>query len=227
MLFLSILFLLQPVQNKPDHELPLLVEAGQEEGWQLNNWQVVNIDQLTENEFETFMNNLQNDYKATIIKDENAVKYTFEYKKSVEEITHAFHAVKSSDKITIQTIIYGQNWNHTVQDYFDKLTNSLQKAYKLKFTKNFTCLYFEESGIINGGFTIDEFWQKMKIKREFEQYDNVQHSTYERELYGYSPLWNNEMVVDQAKINVQMTIKQDDEHKKQIIIGTPMILNEY
>src|SRR5690625_247251 len=150
-LFLSILLLLQSqtTEQLPDQALPLLVAAGEGQGWELKSWQAINISHLTEKEFKTFINDTKENYISTINDDENAVKYTFEYQHNDEAITHTFYVVKpkkNHEKIKLQTIISGNNWNTQTNHSFDQLTRSLQERYTLKFTKNFTCLYFEESG---------------------------------------------------------------------------------
>src|SRR5699024_9852355 len=123
---------------------------------------------------------------------------------------------QSDEAITVQTIISAPEWNESVKTYYNSLSKALQHHYNLKFTRNFTCLKFDVSGIIDDGFSIDEFWQKLKVVHKKEQYDNVQQSTYEKEIYGYSQLWSNEIDIEQERINFQMAIKNNAANKKEI-----------
>ncbi|MEI3607771.1 YwmB family TATA-box binding protein [Pseudogracilibacillus sp. SE30717A] len=228
----SISFLLNHTQfnHLQYNELSLLAEAGQNEGWDLKEWQAVAFLELTPQEYDNLSNKLQNSYLVTMEENENAVKYIFETNERDELITHSFYTViptKGEQNITVQAIFFGEEWDDMISDYYDSLIKALQKDYNIKFSKIFTCLKFEVSGIINNGFSIDEFWQKMNVVHRKEQYDNVQQSIYEKEVYGYSPLWSNTITVDNEPINFHMTIKNDEANKKQVIVGTPMILNEY
>ena len=214
----------------PNHELNLLAQAGQQEGWELKEWQVVSINIISKNEFDNISNSLQNRYFLSISKGQNAVIYTFESKNKNDLINHSFQAVvpqNNSDRVTLKTVISGVEWNEKIYDYYSRLTRDLQSDYKIKFTRNFTCLKFDVGGIINSGSLFDEFWNKMKVVHKKEQYDNVQQSIYEKEIYGYSPLLGEEINVNNEKINFQIALKNVTANKTELIVGTPMIINEY
>lgn len=232
-IFLLYTFLLvsqSPMKELPNHELILLAQSGQEEGWELKDWQVVSINIISKNEFDNISNSLQNSYFVSISKDQNAVKYKFESKNKNDLINHSFQAVvpqNNSDRVTLKTVISGAEWNEKIYDYYSRLTRDLQSDYKIKFTRNFTCLKFDVGGIINSGSLFDEFWNKMKVVHKKEQYDNVQQSIYEKEIYGYSPLLGEEINVNNEKINFQIALKNVTANKTELIVGTPMIINEY
>ncbi len=219
-----------PINEVAHQELSLLAQAGQEEGWDLKNWQVVSINDISKNDFDNILNMLQNSHFVSLSKNKNAVIYTFESKKTNDLIDHSFRAIiqqNSKDQVTLQTIISGDEWNDKIYNYYSRLTKDLQRDYNIKFTRNFTCLKFNVSGIIKNGSLFDEFWKKMKVVHRKEQYDNVQQSIYEKEFYGYSPSLGEEIIVNNEKINFQIALKKITENKTEIIVGTPMILNEY
>lgn len=231
-IFLICTFILlshSPIKEVTNQELTLLAQAGQEEGWDLKNWQVVSINDISKKEFDNISNMLQNSYFVSLSENENAVIYTFESKKTNELIEHSIQAIikNSGDHVRLQTIISGDEWNEKIYDYYSLLTKDLQMDYNIKFTRNFTCLKFNVSGIINNGSLFDEFWNKMKVVHRIEQYDNVQQSIYEKEFYSYSPSLGEEIIVNNEKINFQIALKKISDEKTEIIVGTPMILNEY
>lgn len=230
---LSISFLLNhyaPSDDLPNKELSLLAEAGQNEGWNMKEWQSVAFFELTPQQYDKFSNKLQNSYLVTRAENEYGVKYNFEAIDQNESLNNSFYAVipaGNRQNITVHAIFKSDQWNSTINDYYLSLIQTLQDTYNIKFSKTFTCLKFEVSGIINNGVSFDEFWQKLKVVHRKEQYDNVQQSIYDKEIYGYTPLWETAISVNNEPINFHMTIKTDQANKKQVIVGTPMILNEY
>jgi|GEM_PF-2608650 len=233
MLMSSFLFLfnVHPINEMTHDELALLAHAGLEQGWELDEWQVVMMNDMNIKDFDNITKRLQNSYFVSTFEDENAVIYSFESKNNNPYMNHSFEAVvptqHNNETITLHLIISGNSWDEKASDYYTELTNRLKTDYNMQFARNFTCLKFQVSGIINIGLSIDEFWQKMKVVHTQEQYDNVQHSIYEKEIYGHSPLIGNDIEVNDEKINLQMALKDEPGNKKQVIVGTPMILNEY
>jgi len=219
----------QPVQEPLNQELEILAEIGEDQGWELDEWQVVFINEISTRSFDKIINNLKNSHLITTQKDKYTVKYMIENQNDDEQISHFFQAIvpSNANKITLQTVISGQGWNDSIKENYLHLTKSLLHDNNISITKNFTCLKFNYSDIMNVGFSFDEFWKKMKVIHKKEQNDNVQHSAYKKEFYGFSRLLGDEFEINNEKINFQMTLKNDERNKKQVIIGTPMILNEY
>lgn len=54
-----------------------------------------------------------------------------------------------------------------------------------------------------------------------------QKSFYEKELNEYTPMSQQEILLKVELINVQLIDKNKKNDKKEVIIGTPVILNEY
>lgn len=54
-----------------------------------------------------------------------------------------------------------------------------------------------------------------------------QKNFYEKELNEYTPMSQQEVLLKVELINVQLIDKNKKNDKKEVIIGTPVILNEY
>lgn len=230
-IFTTTIFLfIQPSTVETSTELATITNVALGEGFLLDEWQVVMIEKITEKEFDNITKRLQNSYLDTVVKDENKIKYIFEAKNSKDQINHYFQAIVPTghaNQITFQLVISGEEWNEVIHNYYNNLTNELQNELSLTFSKIFTCVKLNDNGIINDGFSDDEIWKKMKVIHRNEQIDNVEQSVYEKEVYGYNKLWNRTIIVENETVNFHMGIKNNDHNKKQVIIGTPIILNEY
>lgn len=228
-MFVAVL-LQQPVAVEANQPLNIIIDVFLDEGFTLDEWEVIMIDTISEKDFERLMTKSHNSYIVTVIKDKDKVKYIFDAKNPEKMINHSIQVIEpnhSDDIKTIQIVISGKEWNDSVQLYYNDLTKRLKSEYSSQFNRIFTCAKLNDNGIINVGFSYDEIWKKMKIVHKSEYFDNIQQSNYVKEVYGYTSLWHDEIEVQDEKINFQMAVKNDAQNKKQVIIGTPIILNEY
>lgn len=231
-IFIILFMMLIPHQTmiEADKELDDIVNTFTDQGFLLDEWQVVIVNKLTKKEFENIAKKLQISYVASVRNEENTVKYEFEAKNSEEPLNHSIRAIlpkNNSNDISVQLVIFGEEWNETVQNYYNHLTRKLYNEFSLTFTKIFTCVKLSDNGIINDGFSHDELWEKMNVVHKKEQFDTIQDASYLYEMYGYNPSWKTKMIIQEDPINFHFVMKNDDQNKKQVIIGTPIILNEY
>lgn len=230
MICLSIILQQQAHVEETDEDVEKIIDVATNEGLTVEEWEVVHMDTISQQRFEYITNILQSRYLDTVTEDENKIKYVFEAQNSEEMVHHYFQVIVPNNRqgeITLQTVISGSVWNESTADYYKDLTKTLQNDLLVGFDKTFTCVKLNNSGIINSGFSGDEIWQKMKVIHKSEYYDNVPQSNYSRELYGFTPLSNSELLVSGEKINFHMIMKDKVQNEKQVIIGTPIILNEY
>lgn len=233
---LLILMFIFTISHQPSHssvinnDLSTILNEAITSEFEVEEWEVISIDKISKKDFENIKNTLQSSHLVTVKNDENKVKYIFEAKNQSKYVNYSFHAIipkNQENEITFQTVISGVEWDDLVQNYYKQLTNNLQKKFSLNFNKLFTCAKLNDDGIINNGFSDDEIWKKMKVVHKSEQYDNIQQSIYGKEIYGYTPLLDGQITVQEEIINFHMITKNELQNKKQIIIGTPIILNEY
>src|SRR5699024_2162913 len=93
-LFISTVILLQqPSIDMVNTELELIAKAGEEEGWNLQEWQVIIIEKMPRENYDNITNMLQNSYLVTTQKDESKLKYTFESQIQDEHINHSLQAL--------------------------------------------------------------------------------------------------------------------------------------
>lgn len=219
----------QPIKEDPQ-PIEFIAQVAEEENLNIKYWQVLMDEKIPRGEFDELMNILESNYSITTLKENNTIKYTMKETDKGIGMNHTFHAVIPSDNledVTLQLVIKGTHWDEQTKHRYKDLTKTLQYDYSIQFGRTFTCLKLVDNAIINDGSYDERILKKLNIKNLNEQYDNVHKSTYIAEYYGYTPLWDEKIVVNDEKINVQMVIKETENNHTEIIIGTPIVLNEY
>lgn len=231
-IILSIILFLQeqPTTHQPGKELDVITTVFTEEGFTVEEWDIIMINKMSRKKFNKIKNKLQNSYLGTVIKEESKLIYISESKNTDDKLRYTTQIIipeNQNDEITFQIVVSGKEWDSFAENYYNNMTKHLKNEFSLKFNKIFTCVKLTDNGIIDNGYSYDEIWQKMNVVHKNEHYDNVKQSNYEKEVYGYTPMWNSKVIVQDEPINFHMILKNNKQNNKTVIIGTPIILNEY
>lgn len=230
-LFLIILFI--PFQQPTSEErtaLEIIAEAGNKEGLVLESWQINMDEKLNRKKFEQLLNKLEINYNVTMINEHDKLKYVIRENNPHSTFHHTFYAIvpkNNRDDVTLQLVISGQKWDEETKNNYYMLTNLLKNDYDLIFGRNFTCLKFAKDDIMRDGLIYENLWEHLQVSQINEHKDNINHSTYVAEYYGYSNLLPDGINVANEKVNFQMVVKESRGNNTQIIIGTPIVINEY
>lgn len=217
------------VQNRVD--LDSLQHAFTEEGFELDAWEVVFLETHTKKEWNKIQRGLMGSHDVTTVNKEMVQHDTYtpinEGVNSLDYMIHAIIPKGNAGDVRLQIILSGDQWTESIQDQYIDLTNYLQMARGLVLDESYTCVKLNNNGIMNVGFSVNKGLEKLNVIHKVEQVDNVEQSVYEKNIYGYSPILTSEIKVDDTAMNFQLTVKNSTDDKKQVIIGTPIILNEY
>lgn len=220
-------FFQMDVQATTVHDMDQMMQMMNELELEVTDWEVTHIVKMSKEEAEHYM--LQTDDNYVIIEEsEDGTKvFQAEPESKLASIDQQIQIVEYAGNSTLQLTISSNQWNEQIESYYKLLTSNLQSDVKLNNVSSYTCVLVEDSDIIINGLLNDELWDKMKVVHTSEQKETLDQSVYEREITAYTPLFQQEIDVNNDIINMQMMIKNTQKNKKQLIIGTPVILNEY
>ena len=198
LLILFFLFILPFQHSTPEDkiELELILEVAEQEGLELESWEITMDTKLNRKMFEQFLTKIENNFDYTIIHEQDKIKYLFREKNPETIFDHTFHAIipnQAENDITLKLVIKGQKWNEKTKIDYARLTKRLQFDYDVHFGRNFTCLKFHDDVIIRDGLIYENLRKKLQISHLYEYEDNVNNSTYVSEYYGYSKLFRSEI----------------------------------
>lgn len=221
--YIGMLILLQGTNISPlqYEELESIMKMADEMGMELDTWELIALDKISNEQKQEVIDWLETS-SETIEEDENGI--SFNYLKA-GYIRINIKLMHESNKV--QIVFSGNDWNESEQATLRKIWMEFQQVIFTKNTNLYTCVKFNDNGIMIDGIYTTEIQEKLKVKPIFDQKDNLKDTAYEGDYYGYSPSWKSEINVNKEKINFQMAVKSHSQNEKEIIIGTPAILNEY
>lgn len=213
-----------------NHDIGLLMDAVEEENLELQSWEVVYLETMDDALFKKVKNELQIHHSVIIEQQDSIKKTIFSPQNDVKSLDYHITALDQehgTGDIRVQIVIRGKSWELEDKAAFNNLTKRLQNKYAFRLERNFTCIKLLDNGIMNDGFSVNNLMRNLQVVHTMKHTDNMESSVYEEMHYGYSSLLSNELEVDETQINLHVAMRKMTNDKKQIIIGTPGILNEY
>ena len=64
------------------------------------------------------------------------------------------------------------------------------------------------------------------VEKQFDKNRKLKNSV-NKVIYGYTPLWENKIIINNKQKNLQVAIEMDGKGSTEYIIGTPILINEY
>ncbi|GGJ91833.1 hypothetical protein GCM10007063_13030 [Lentibacillus kapialis] len=216
--------------NKSD-EMTELGSVVSDNGLSVDNWQVTIKEKMAKDDVDRLLQKLRdkNSYKVSSDEDENTVKYFFERVQKQTSFSESYSVVIPENPLydaELIAVLQGDKWNDKVAaDYIDRIGDIHTSYFTNKSTK-FACLSTINNDIIED----DNFFARLKntlqLSKVREQTDNVEQSTVNKIIYGYTPLWEQTIKMKQP-INLQIVIQNAAQNSKRLTIGTPILINEY
>lgn len=218
-----------PSLTKSD-ELFNIAQVVQNQNLIIDEWELIYKDKINGNNLNAIINflNKHNETKKDI--NENHTAYTLIEKADNVPIDLIYNLLIPNnfhDSAHITITIKGTEWNYDKNYEFIRENSQLFNQFLTNSSSVFTCLSATDSVIIGTGISLKKLRDEFNLLHSFTQFDNNIESKYIEEIYGYNPNWNSKLLTEQSPVNIQIALKQDENKRNLVTIGTPIILNEY
>ncbi|SFB26618.1 TATA-box binding [Lentibacillus halodurans] len=219
------------VLAKQTDELTDIASIVTEDGVSVDSWQVTIKEEMNRDAIEHITNKLQdeNSYKATRTEDEKAVKYSFERAHKKMNISEMYNVVIPKNAMydaEFVAVLQGEHWNDSIADFYINRVEDIQATYFTTESTKFACLTADVDAKIEIAYFLNQLKQTLQLTNIQTQTDNVETSKVKKIVYGYTPLWEQEITM-QKPMNLQMVVQNGTHDSKRVTIGTPMLINEY
>ncbi|TFJ92250.1 YwmB family TATA-box binding protein [Lentibacillus salicampi] len=216
--------------NRTD-EMTGLANAMTSNNFSVDNWQVTIKEEINEEAIESILEKIQNknSYKVSRTKDENAIKYFIERVQKEAHLSETYSVVIPKNPMhqaELVAVLKGKNWNDSIAERYFSRMDAIHTTYFTHKSTKFACLTADIDAKINNAYVFKQLKQSLQLKNIRKQTDNVENSTVKKIVYGYTPLWEQSITMKQP-MNVQMVVQNGTHDSKRLMIGTPILINEY
>ncbi|QGS69605.1 hypothetical protein CV093_18920 [Oceanobacillus sp. 143] len=114
-------------------------------------------------------------------------------------------------------------------EIYQETIESLNRNYFSGRESIFSWLKINQDDIIEDGTLEDGIINYFNLQEVETQFDNIENkkNVIKKFIYGYTPLWDNKIMINNTAQNMQIAITEDEKGNTDYIIGTPILIHEY
>ncbi|MCM3398861.1 YwmB family TATA-box binding protein [Oceanobacillus profundus] len=199
-------------------------------GIPIESWQVTMKESVTAEQAERQLDKMKNGSFVTRSEDGNAIKYLLreDAKHNALQVSYTIVIPKDTTiKSEIIVIIEGTKWNEEIEGNYLSKKREIVEKYLTETSKTFACLTTDFSGIMESDVLVEEIISYFDLRHIKTQFDTVKNSTHKKIVYGYTDLWKENFIIDDAPLNLQLAIATNEKEELKYTIGTPILIHEY
>lgn len=217
-----------PIEQKDDiYELSNLRQQFKD-GEENMAWKVTIKDTIDTNTTKNLLNTVENEHLVTSTFTEKRVQYKMDIKriKSMSvEITINHYQEENQAEVVIE--IQGSDLNEDILKKYDELVTRIKQKYLSNEARVFTCISATYSATINRNELENGIIHVLELQSVSEIIDSLTDPKKQIVLSGYSSHIKEEITTTNKKFNAQIVIQTMDNGKNSLMIGTPIIIDEY
>src|SRR5699024_1772233 len=107
------------------------------------------------------------------------------------------------------------------------MLQTINENYFTEKSHVYTCLTIENGVIISSDNFLEKMIKNFNLSNVTTQIDKVSKKVHKKVIYGYTPIWDKKLMIKDEPMNLQVVIDGDDTEERKVIIGTPVLINEY
>lgn len=217
----------------PDPELDELIalsEISTAHNLIIEAWTVTIKEKMSTDQIQQKLAILKKEYPIEVMEDKNVIKYFIEPDYSVKNISVSFTVTIPKDKqytTELVATIIGDNLNEVTLKEYQHILNKMENIYFTKRSKVFACLTTTKSVMITSDVFSRKLSEQLELRYVSTQSETIKETLHNETIYGYTALWNNEILLKDNPLNIQVVIQNTENQKQKIIIGTPILITEY
>lgn len=213
-------------------ELSDIVSVVLENELSIDSWEVTLKEKMTSPNIKKVLKQLQSDptMDVSVQEHKDVVQYIGKAIYDPEGVTVIFKAIFPSSEEDLGQLIVaitGKYWDENISVQYNEIIQNLTHKYFSESVHKFTCLEAYNNDIIEGTTLLKRIKQSLQLKHTFTQTDDVQMDKQIVEIYGFNALWGESFTIEDKPMNAHISYIHARNGEEKIIIGTPILLNEY
>lgn len=211
-------------------EMTQLADLTIESNLEIDNWQVTIKENMSKDELLSLKKKWKDSYLESHTENKNVIEYTFRNVQKDAGIVEYYTMLipkNSNYQPELISVLSGETWNDTVKSRYLELHESIFRQYFTESAINFACLTTVSNDIMNGVYLVDLLKERLQLQHITTQIDNVEKSKNKRNIYGYTPLWQQNFNILDKPVNVNIAVTNTTNDESKLTIGTPILITEY
>lgn len=233
-LYIFILLVILPAASTAhgnQEDVMLQLASGfKESGLETSEWNVTIKENMSKKDAENVLNTLTSKMEMTKSVDKNSEKYQATETNQATKSDMLYTIIlpeKNHFKAELIVSINGHNWDETIETAYPKLINKIKESFFTGQSKIFACLTGDVHDTMSSVYLVDKVKNAYQARILSKQVDSNANSMIKDIQYGYTPLWKEKITIDGNPVNLQFVIKETKSGALKILVGTPILINEY
>ena len=119
----------------------------------------------------------------------------------------------------------GNQWDRSVKHTYQQKLDEIVQNYFTDSKQKFSWLTFVDDDKIDSNVFLNEMVAQWNMENLQLQLDN--HLQNRKVLYGYTPVWQEYIRMQNDRVNMQIALHTDNQGTTTYTLGTPILINEY
>lgn len=215
------------VESDSLEQLAILIT---ENDLKIDMWETTIKEKFPQKDIHKHIETMKKTLDTTIIENNDSTKYYFERLDDKKNISVYYKVIIPHNKKHVAELVAevkGDLWDESTAANYQ---NELRAINNLYFTENaskFTCLTTKDSGIMKTMDSFNYILEELELKYVSTQSDKLSQKMSKDLVYGYTTRWDEKLVIMDKPMNTQIVLQRTDNGKSKLIIGTPILINEY
>lgn len=217
--------------NQKADELVELAHVAQDANLEIEEWIMTINEKVNQKRVNQILKKLKKENSNVVTTHSNETKqYVVHEADATHPISITYRLLVPDNKQQLSTFtaeIKGTTQKNFSTKKYRKVNDLVTRTYFSDNANRFACLITKSDDIIKGVVFEEKIKEKLNFTPVFTQTDTVLNSTHNKITYGYIKEWDNKIKLHNHMINVHIVLAGTTSNKQRIIIGTPILINEY
>lgn len=216
--------------NAKNHdELEQLLSAVDETDFEVEEWQIIYKEKIQKELLHDIIDMLKKRGNVKRTETDRSIKYSLTNIQKKEHISETYEVVlsKKTQQIEATVNVEGIHSDSIRTKAYTDTKRFLEKEIFTNAVQKYACIKSGTDDIIDDSKILAKFKETLNLEDEFVQNEDINTNMNKKLIYGYSPKWDSYLTIKGHTVNTQLALTKDMNKGTTMIIGTPILINEY
>lgn len=213
-----------------DQEFYDIFSYTNQSGYEIEKWNVLIKEELSVERTNDLLTYFKKEDSLESLKQMDVDTYQIKGMDETESFSYTI-SLSISETTHVRSLLFveieGDFLNDKTLQFYQQFYQQMMQDFFTRSAQKYTCMMAKSNDIIEEMNFIEKLKTHFDLTNISTQEDIIEKILQQKIIYGYNPAWEEKMIVSNGPINTQIVMKQDQNEKVQMIIGTPILINEY